>query len=199
MSSLNEIKSRIASVRNTLKITSAMKMVASAKLHKAQVAIGGKLPYEQQLHRILSGLLQDDELHKAMHDKLGFGNPHGHSAVVLQDIGLDQIPTKDVYPRIAIVAFSSNSSLCGAFNANAIKKFYETVKILEVQGYDRKDICRKTGYGSHNGCELDGQRTDQKTAGYGKRKTLRYGKPGGYGKMHRKHLLHGGCIDENQQ
>lgn len=140
MSSLKEIKSRIASVKNTLKITSAMKMVASAKLHKAQVAIGGKLPYEQKLHHILSGLLQDDDLQKAMHDRLGFGNPHGHSAVVLQDIGLDQIPTKDVYPRIAIVAFSSNSSLCGAFNANAIKKYQETVRILEGQGYDREDI-----------------------------------------------------------
>ena len=115
-------------------------MVASAKLHKAQVAIGGKLPYEQKLHHILSGLLQDDDLQKAMHDRLGFGNPHGHSPVVLQDIGLDQIPTKDVYPRIAIVAFSSNSSLCGAFNANAIKKYQETVRILEGQGYDREDI-----------------------------------------------------------
>ena len=140
MSSLNEIKSRIASVRNTLKITSAMKMVASAKLHKAQVAIGGKLPYEQQLHRILSGLLQDDELHKAMHDQLGFGNPDGHSAVVLQDVGLDQIPTKDVYPRIAVLAISSNSSLCGSFNANVIKKYQQTIQILEQQGYAKDDI-----------------------------------------------------------
>ena len=140
MSSLNEIKSRIASVKNTLKITSAMKMVASAKLHKAQVAIGGKLPYEQQLHRILSGLLQDDELHKAMHDQLGFGNPDGHSAVVLQDVGLDQIPTKDVYPRIAVLAISSNSSLCGSFNANVIKKYQQTIQILEQQGYAKDDI-----------------------------------------------------------
>ena len=140
MSSLNEIKSRIASVKNTLKITSAMKMVASAKLHKAQVAIGGKLPYEQQLHRILSGLLQDDDIHQLMQDKLGFSNPDGHSAVVLQDIGLDQMPTKDVYPRIAILAVSSNSSLCGSFNANVIKKYQETIKILQEQGYGKDDI-----------------------------------------------------------
>ena len=140
MSSLKEIKSRIASVKNTLKITSAMKMVASAKLHKAQVAIGGKLPYEQKLHHILSGLLQDDDLQNAMHDKLGFGGPHGHSAVVLEDIGMDQIPTKDVYPRVAIVAFSSNSSLCGAFNANAIKKYLETIALFEGQGYGPEDI-----------------------------------------------------------
>ena len=140
MSSLKEIKSRIASVKNTLKITSAMKMVASAKLHKAQAAIGGKLPYEQQLHHILAGLLQDNDLLKAMHDDLGFGSPDGHSAVVLQDVTLDQIPAKDIYPRIAIVAFSSNSSLCGAFNANVIKKYQETIRILEGQGYGKEDI-----------------------------------------------------------
>lgn len=140
MSSLKEIKTRIASVKNTLKITSAMKMVASAKLHKAQTAIGNKLPYEQKLHHILAGLLEDDDLQKALHDNLGFGNPHGHSAVVLEDVGLDQIPSKDVYPRIAVVAISSNSSLCGAFNANVIKKFQETINILENQGYAKEDI-----------------------------------------------------------
>lgn len=117
-----------------------MKMVASAKLHKAQTAIGNKLPYEQKLHHILAGLLEDDDLQKAMHDNLGFGNPHGHSAVVLEDVGLDQIPSKDVYPRIAVVAISSNSSLCGAFNANVIKKYQETINILENQGYAKEDI-----------------------------------------------------------
>ena len=115
-------------------------MVASAKLHKAQTAIGNKVPYEQKLHHILAGLLEDDDLQKAMHDDLGFGNPHGHSAVVLQDVGLDQIPTKDVYPRIVILALSSNSSLCGAFNANVIKKYNETIDILEGQGYTKDDI-----------------------------------------------------------
>lgn len=140
MSSLKEIKTRIASVKNTLKITSAMKMVASAKLHKAQTAIGNKLPYEQKLHHILAGLLEDDDLQKALHDNLGFGNPHGHSAVVLEDVGLDQIPSKDVYPRIAVVAISSNSSLCGAFNANVIKKYQETINVLENQGYAKEDI-----------------------------------------------------------
>ena len=140
MSSLKEIKTRIASVKNTLKITSAMKMVASAKLHKAQTAIGNKLPYEQKLHHILAGLLEDDDLQKALHDNLGFGNPHGHSAVVLEDVGRDQIPSKDVYPRIAVVAISSNSSLCGAFNANVIKKYQETINILENQGYAKEDI-----------------------------------------------------------
>ena len=52
MASLKEVKGRIASVNNTRKITSAMKMVASAKLHKAQAAIENMLPYERRLNHI---------------------------------------------------------------------------------------------------------------------------------------------------
>ena len=158
MSSLKEIKTRIGSVKNTLKITSAMKMVASAKLHKAQAAIGGKLPYEQKLHHILAGLLQDSQLQKLLQKELGLGNPDGHSPVVLQDVGVDQIPIKDKCPRVAVVACSSNSSLCGAFNSNVIRKYHQTIRILEEQGYGKDDMdiyivgrkiadaVRKTGY-----------------------------------------------------
>ena len=52
MASLREIKNRIASVRSTRQITSAMKMVASAKLHKAQGRIENMLPYQQKLNAI---------------------------------------------------------------------------------------------------------------------------------------------------
>ena len=48
MASLKEVKTRINSVKSTRKITSAMKMVASAKLHKAQGAIENMLPYERK-------------------------------------------------------------------------------------------------------------------------------------------------------
>lgn len=139
MSSLKEIKSRISSVRNTLKITSAMKMVASAKLHKAQSAIGNKLPYEQKLHHILAGMLQDDDLRKALSDELGFSSG-GRSPVVLQDVSVDALPSKEDAPRVALVAFSSNSSLIGAFNANIIRQFNETVRLLEERGYAKEDM-----------------------------------------------------------
>lgn len=139
MSSLKEIKSRISSVRNTLKITSAMKMVASAKLHKAQSAIGNKLPYEQKLHHILAGMLQDDDLRKALSDELGFSSG-GRSPVVLQDVSIDALPSKEEAPRVALVAFSSNSSLIGAFNANIIRQFNETVRLLEERGYAKEDM-----------------------------------------------------------
>lgn len=139
MSSLKEIKSRISSVRNTLKITSAMKMVASAKLHKAQSAIGNKLPYEQKLHHILAGMLQDDDLRNALGNELGFSSG-GRSPVVLQDVSIDALPSKEEAPRVALVAFSSNSSLIGAFNANIIRQFNETVRLLEERGYAKEDM-----------------------------------------------------------
>ena len=56
MASLREIKDRIGSVRSTLKITSAMKLVASAKLRKAQKAIEALRPYERTLAEILNAL-----------------------------------------------------------------------------------------------------------------------------------------------
>jgi F-type H+-transporting ATPase subunit gamma len=139
MASLKEIKSRIASVKNTLKITSAMKMVASAKLHKAQSAIGNKLPYEQKLHRMLAGMLQDDDLQKALKEELGFGSGD-RSPVTLQDTSIDAIPHKEDVSRVAVVVFSSNSSLIGAFNANIIKKFNEAMRLLASNGYTQEDI-----------------------------------------------------------
>ena len=96
MASLKEVKGRIATVNNTRKITSAMKMVASAKLHKAQAAITNMLPYEQRLHRLLTNFLNGEEV-------------SSHYTI-----------TKEV-KRIALVVFTSNSSLCGGFNANVIK------------------------------------------------------------------------------
>ena len=95
MASLKEVKGRIATVNNTRKITSAMKMVASAKLHKAQGAITNMLPYERRLHELLTNLLSGG-------DALSWGTP------------------REV-KRAALVVFSSNSSLCGGFNANVIK------------------------------------------------------------------------------
>lgn len=139
MSSLKEIKTRIASVKNTLKITSAMKMVAAAKLHKAQNAIGGKLPYEQQLRRTLAGMLEDDDLQRAIHDELGLGTPET-PLVTLQDIHVDDYPSKETAERIALVLFSSNTSLCGAFNANVIREFQKTLAVLRERGYTADDI-----------------------------------------------------------
>lgn len=140
MSSLKEIKTRIASVKSTLKITSAMKMVAAAKLHKAQNAIGGKLPYEQQLRRTLAGMLQDDDLQRAIRDELGLGSSDDRSMVRLHDVQADEYPSKEEDGRVALVLFSSNSSLCGAFNANVIREFNQTINALTERGFAPEDI-----------------------------------------------------------
>lgn len=110
MASLKEVKGRIATVTNTKKITSAMKMVASAKLHKAQAAIGNMLPYEQRLHKLLTNLLS--------------GNTEYTS---------DLAVNREV-KRIALVVFSSNSSLCGAFNSNIIRETCGWLKQNESLG-----------------------------------------------------------------
>ena len=103
MPSLKEIKGRIASVNSTRKITSAMKMVASSKLHHAQVAIQNMLPYETMLEHILKSFLAAEAEAKTIFDQ--------------------ERPVK----RVALVVFSSNSSLCGGFNANVIKMMQRTV------------------------------------------------------------------------
>lgn len=117
MASLKEIKSRINSVNGTLKITSAMKMVASSKLHKAQNAIANMLPYEKQMHNILYRLLSDD-------------------SVPVCGEYITQRPCR----KVAIVAVSSNSALCGAFNSNVIKHFHETAAEYLSAGLRKEDI-----------------------------------------------------------
>ena len=103
MPSLKEIKTRIASVNSTRKITSAMKMVASSKLHHAQVMIENMLPYETLLEHILKTFLA--------------------SEVDASSVFSVERKVK----RVALVVYSSNSSLCGGFNANVIKLMQQVV------------------------------------------------------------------------
>ena len=104
MASLKEVKGRINSINGTLKITSAMKMVASSKLHKAQEAIENMLPYERRLHHMLTNFLNAG---------LSVESPF----VVKRDV-----------KKIAIVVFASNSSLCGGFNVNVIRHLSEMLE-----------------------------------------------------------------------
>ena len=115
-------------------------MVAAAKLRKAQNAIGGKLPYEQALRAILAGMLQDDDLKNAIHDELGLGSDERNSLLSLQDVSADHLPEKTESERIALVLFSSNSSLCGAFNSNVIREFNILCSQLKDKGYAADDI-----------------------------------------------------------
>ena len=117
MPSLKEIKGRIASVNSTRKITSAMKMVASSKLHHAQVAIQNMLPYEEMLEHILKSFLAAEADSQTIYDQVR--------------------PVK----RAALVVFTSNSSLCGGFNANTIKLMTQVVNdYAETIGRENVEI-----------------------------------------------------------
>ena len=121
MPSLKEIKGRIGSVKSTLKITSAMKLVASAKLRKAQVAVENMRPYRQRLDGILADLKAEIAARQEREEPVG------------------EISTLYTAPRqekrsVAIVAMASNSSLCGGFNANAVRLTLETVERYRREG-----------------------------------------------------------------
>jgi F-type H+-transporting ATPase subunit gamma len=130
MANLKEIRNRIASVSSTMQITSAMKMVSAAKLKKAQDAIIAMRPYANTLTKLiqnLSGNLEGD-----------IQNPY------------TQVRTKQ---KILIVSLTSNRGLCGAFNANIIKKtrqlidhdFSEQDVSLITIGKKGSEVLEKTG------------------------------------------------------
>ena len=126
MASLREIKDRISSVRSTLKITSAMKLVASSKLRKAQKEIESIRPYENALDSILADVAGASTLSC----KLESRNPDA---------------------PVAVVAVASNNSLCGGFNVNIIKQALETlggIGSVELYSIGRKmsEALKKAGY-----------------------------------------------------
>ena len=128
MANLKEIRSRISSVSSTMQITAAMKMVSAAKLKKAQDAIIAMKPYAYKLKQLLEHLSS----------ALGSENVYN--------------PRKGAAKRVLLVAITSNRGLCGAFNANVVKKVIElaqtTYKDKEVQYYTigkkGNDVLKKT-------------------------------------------------------
>ena len=128
MANLKEIRSRISSVSSTMQITGAMKMVSAAKLKKAQDAIIAMKPYAYKLKQLLEHLSS----------ALGSENVYN--------------PRKGAVKRVLLVAITSNRGLCGAFNANVVKKVIEltqtTYKDKEVEYYTigkkGNDVLKKT-------------------------------------------------------
>lgn len=116
MAALKEVKSRIQSVHSTQKITSAMKMVSSSKLRKAQRNIENLYPYQQKITNILANFLN--------------GNSEKTS------IYAEERPIQ----KVAIVVFSSNSSLCGSFNSNVTKKLIRTIEQYQHIGKEHITI-----------------------------------------------------------
>ena len=98
MASLKEVRSRIVSVTSTQQITKAMKMVAAAKLRRAQDNIIRMRPYAQRLNTILANLTRTAD------------------ADIVSDYGV----TREVR-RVLIIAVTSDRGLAGAFNSNVFK------------------------------------------------------------------------------
>lgn len=107
MATLRDIKRRIVGVKNTQKITKAMKMVATAKLRRAQQRIINARPYAGKISEMLSHLVSEEEI---------ASNPYLKSVEV---------------EKVCVIVVTSDRGLCGAFNTNIIK---EAVRYIgEVQ------------------------------------------------------------------
>ena len=133
MAARKEIKARIASVRSTLKITSAMKMVASAKLHRVQGQAQAAAEYERGPSQIAVALTAASGAKAASPLLL----PH------------------DKHGRAVVVAFSSDGSLCGSFNANAVKALAQQVERLRAEGFDRVTVIPVGGKIAQAAAEAD--------------------------------------------
>lgn len=155
MPSLKEIKGRINSISSTLAITSAMKMVAAAKLQKAQMAIQNMLPYERRLYSMLLDLMGAMNISAAASedgsvrgsgsaergfdqsgDRLSLSNRHDLAGM---DGAYSLMAQREVR-KVAIVAFASNSSLCGAFNSNVIREATAVINEYRASGLRDADI-----------------------------------------------------------
>jgi len=118
MANLKAIRIRISSVKSTRQITSAMKMVAAAKLRKAQDKIVRLRPYANKLHEILVGLTQS-----------------------LSDSEDDNVYGRKSAPeKVLLVVITSNRGLCGGFNANVIRETRRVVAEKYPQQYKNGNL-----------------------------------------------------------
>ncbi|HEX2921244.1 MAG TPA: ATP synthase F1 subunit gamma [Bacteroidales bacterium] len=113
MANLKAIRTRIASVKSTRQITSAMKMVSAAKLRKAQDKIVRLRPYASKLHEILVGLSQS-----------------------LAETQIENAYARQSAPeKVLLIVVTSNRGLCGAFNSNVIKETRRVINDLYPSQY----------------------------------------------------------------
>ncbi len=181
MASLRETKDRIGSVRSTLKITSAMKLVASAKLRKAQKAIEGMRPYERTLAEILAAV---GPVRPAAAADGSAANYFSYSSSKNQFAASLATPAPAAAGeggKTVVVAIASNSSLCGAFNANVVRKALETIRACEGEvevipvGRKMAEALRRAGYaqaGDFN--DVIGHPSYEKSAGLARSLSERY-------------------------
>jgi F-type H+-transporting ATPase subunit gamma len=126
MPSLDDLKKRIASVKSTQKITKAMKMVAAAKLRKAQEAAEQSRPYADNMKNLMDSISR------------GF---------IQTDSSRNLLTGNDEDKTYLLVLFTSERGLCGGFNSQISKSLKEKIVELQKQNKEVKIICiGKKGY-----------------------------------------------------
>lgn len=128
MANLKDIKNRIKSVESTKKITRAMKMVAAAKVKRAESSVKASRPFTQELCAMFSKLLSATSNEISEVD-LKIKNAVDNYPCLLKERPVDEV---------GILVLTSNKGLAGAYNANVIRK---TIKIIEE--YSQKGIKSK--------------------------------------------------------
>ena len=113
MANLKEIRDRISSVKNTRKITEAMRLVAAAKVRRAQEQVLRSRPFADRLARVLENL---------------------QSRMRFEDIDAPLLEQRPVQ-AITLLVVSADRGLCGGYNANIIKRTEQRFADLKAQGY----------------------------------------------------------------
>lgn len=131
MASLKDIRRRITSVKNTQQITKAMKMVAAAKLRRAQQASAGARPYAETLESIAKRIIA--ELAAASPQQEGGGADFLAKLHPLLRTEAPQTEGEETKAKIALVVYTSDRGLCGAYNTNAIRAAYRRYKELTAE------------------------------------------------------------------
>ncbi len=123
MANLKDIKNRIQSVKSTQKITRAMKMVAAAKVKKAENTVKASRPFTFELTDMFKRLLASVGTYSAQNLKI-------KSAV---DNYPELLQVRDV-KTVGLLVITSNKGLAGAYNANIVRKTLQTIKEYQSQG-----------------------------------------------------------------
>jgi F-type H+-transporting ATPase subunit gamma len=118
MPNLKAIRDRILSVKNTRKITEAMRLVAAAKVRRAQEQVLATRPFADRLAQVLFGL----------QIRLRF-----------EDADLPLLKQRDVQ-TVGILVISGDRGLCGGYNSNVIKRAEQRAKELKAEGIDYKFV-----------------------------------------------------------
>ena len=123
MTNLKDIKNRIQSVQSTQKITRAMKMVAAAKVKKAENTVKASRPFTTELTSMFKKLLASVGTYSAQSLKIKSAIDNYPELLQVREI-----------KTVGLLVITSNKGLAGAYNANVVRKTLQTIKDYKEQG-----------------------------------------------------------------